>query len=716
MELNLNRVDYIQVDATCSKAARLLPASEHKACQKVVVGSQSGVLHCFGISRGQVETIFKTLPGKSVSRVELGGAVGSIQDKIFMAAGNEVCGYTRKGKQFLKFDTNITDTIRCMSVCGNDLMVCGEYVYNHYFECQDKNYFLSGGRINDMIVLPAEKLKTLVPVLACQDRLLRVLKDSQCQLEIEVSGPVTALALFQDDGGVTGRDVLYGTSDGKVGLISIEKASATPVWELEGSSGEGSVTCLGNYDMTGDGIKDLLVGRIDGQIEVYAYNDVDEPVLRFSYNCGESVTSVLGGVVSTAKYDEVIVTTFSGWVFGLSSEHAEKRLDPNYLLISPESAQKILKLKEEVEQLEAKVAKERENYQLATYSDKGAVSAVPFFGIEDSFVLNRRDASYTLSIQVQTAIDTILLQCNVPVDLLDSDKNSAVVSYTPCDSQESGNYLLATFRCQANTSRLEVKLRTIEGQAGVLRAYVSPVLQPKCCQLREYQLKPLSLHCRTHTPHEDKPLNVLTLRGTFSVGEMHSWVVLSLPEVPERAPATDPATLYFVSTFLGTVLDCVYTRGEATFKSDNISTISILKDVLTKEATRKKISLDISCDINEDSILHTLKLIDPKLEHQLLLAKKVQLIDALKDLKMHEGNVDFLADEYRDILENSEALEAEFKRQPCHLERLYGMITDLFIDVYKFRGNNVKSKVPALLQILDHYDFKSLADFFTNKV
>ena len=32
----------------------------------------------------------------------------------------------------------------------------------------------------------------------------------------------------------------------------------------------------------------------------------------------------------------------------------------------------------------------------------------------------------------------------------------------------------------------------------------------------------------------------------------------------------------------------------ATFQSDNISTISILKDFLTKEATRKKISLDIN--------------------------------------------------------------------------------------------------------------------------
>lgn len=35
-------------------------------------------------------------------------------------------------------------------------------------------------------------------------------------------------------------------------------------------------------------------------------------------------------------------------------------------------------------------------------------------------------------------------------------------------------------------------------------------------------------------------------------------------------------------------------------------------------------------DISDDSVSHTLKMIHPKLEHQLLLAKKVQLIDALK--------------------------------------------------------------------------------------
>ena len=38
-------------------------------------------------------------------------------------------------------------------------------------------------------------------------------------------------------------------------------------------------------------------------------------------------------------------------------------------------------------------------------------------------------------------------------------------------------------RCQANTTRLEIKIRTIEGQYGTLTAYVTPRLQPKCCQV-----------------------------------------------------------------------------------------------------------------------------------------------------------------------------------------------------------------------------------------
>ena len=80
------------------------------------------------------------------------------------------------------------------------------------------------------------------------------------------------------------------------------------------------------------------------------------------------------------------------------------------------------------------------------------MSAIPRLSINDAMTLNQSDASYMLSLECQTAVDNVLLQSDVPVDLLDVEKNSAVVSYSSCGPEE-GNFLLATYRCQANTTR-----------------------------------------------------------------------------------------------------------------------------------------------------------------------------------------------------------------------------------------------------------------------
>lgn len=135
-------------------------------------------------------------------------------------------------------------------------------------------------------------------------------------------------------------------------------------------------------------------------------------------------------------------------------------------------------------------------------------------------VLSKTDSSYILTLEVPTPIDNVLLQSDVPVDLLDVEKNSAVVSYSEAEPQvrtwskllwisydyffQLGNFLLATYRCQINTNSLELKLRTIEGQYGTFRVYVTPLIQPKCCRLIEYGIKPLSHHMRIYQFGENR--------------------------------------------------------------------------------------------------------------------------------------------------------------------------------------------------------------------
>lgn len=58
--------------------------------------------------------MFKNPAGPAINFVRLGGALHTVQDKTFVATGAQVKGYSRKGKQFLSFESNMTETITSM--------------------------------------------------------------------------------------------------------------------------------------------------------------------------------------------------------------------------------------------------------------------------------------------------------------------------------------------------------------------------------------------------------------------------------------------------------------------------------------------------------------------------------------------------------------------------------------------------------------------------
>ena len=65
--------------------------------------------------------------------------------------------------------------------------------------------------------------------------------------------------------------------------------------------------------------------------------------------------------------------------------------------------------RKELEDLQKQVQVERDHYQVTSQSTK-AISAVPKFNVNDKFNLLREDASYILSLELQVAIDNVVLQ------------------------------------------------------------------------------------------------------------------------------------------------------------------------------------------------------------------------------------------------------------------------------------------------------------------
>ena len=59
---------------------------------------------------------------------------------------------------------------------GADLFLTGSYTFHHYRDCKDTNYYLCGDKINDVICMPVDKQPDMTPVLACNDRVLRMLE------------------------------------------------------------------------------------------------------------------------------------------------------------------------------------------------------------------------------------------------------------------------------------------------------------------------------------------------------------------------------------------------------------------------------------------------------------------------------------------------------------------------------------------------------------
>ncbi|XP_050526408.1 Bardet-Biedl syndrome 7 protein homolog isoform X2 [Daktulosphaira vitifoliae] len=689
------------VSPNCMK---IIPSSQNDEAenktQKIIVGDQEGILQLFQIRKGKMNMLFKTLPLDKINNICLGGAFGTIQDKIFVSMGTSVKGYTKKGRMFLSFDTGLTEPVKCMYVSGNELFVSGRHVFNHFSDCKDCNTYLCPETINSLLVLDILKMQTVIPILACADLCIRVLEGSAVKEIFYLSSEPTCLCLMKNNGGAQGNEILVGFLNGGITLLKVEKnASVSVLWELKIHNTQGTVTCMDCFII--DGEYHLLVGRLSGSVEVYSLDSNSVPIEKYKYICSESITSVQGGFIRNYCIPEVIVTTFTGWLFGLTfvDQHIDKKIiSESSNIITNDDKQKILDFRNEISDLERLVSIERDKY--LEFTQKSArTSVLPYLAIKNTINLDSESLIYHLIIELEATIDNILLQCNCLVNFVDVENNNTAVVSKSKYNEEDNNKLLITYRCQLNTTKLELKMWAYEGENGILTAYITPLLQPKSCQVCKFPIKPLLYHQRTFKKIEYQPCSFLTLTGNFSLAEVHTWLSNCLPGIPEKPASQDNIEYSFVSLLFDTLLLCTYKRGLINFKTDNITAIAILKDNFSKEATKRNIILNISYDISVNSLNNVLNIIVPKLKTDIENYKQLELIGAMKQLSVNQNtNSEILTEKYLKMIDNEEKLKEEVFKRPNRLKRLQVIIITLFDDWHKLKGFNIKPNSRTNLQ------------------
>ncbi|CAG5073462.1 Similar to BBS7: Bardet-Biedl syndrome 7 protein (Homo sapiens) [Cotesia congregata] len=708
MSLVLSRVDYVTVGVTSRRSTKILPATDSKSTQKFVVGDHDGILYIYGIKKGELQLIFKSLPGPKIEKTVLGGTIDTPKDKIFVAYGNSVKGFTKKGKMFLEFDTSLVDSISTMYVLGSDLAACSRDLYHRYQNCKDADSYLVGEIIIDVILVTIDNSSVLA-ILACSDRAIRVLSGTRKPTVLRLPSVPTVLALCREGERESHDRILVGTQDGKIGLLKILSDTTCRVTWIINSYGS-EITSLHTYEL--DDNVDILVGRQDGTIEVFNFpydDDEINPSLRYQYMAGESITSIEGGIIGTVGHTEILVTTYSGRIFGLTTRSPGS-------LAADSKEDTINRLKTEIQDLEAKLIedKELENYALDNLTP--LILSVNYRMIQD-----RETASYLLSIELDTPIDNILIQSDTPVELL-NESNNAVLSFSTCNPYE-GNFVLATYRCQVNTSQLETRIRSIEGQPGTLQVYVTTQIQPKCCRKIKIPIHALSLHARLHEEEQSELsgdlCNELRLVGNFTVSEIQAWLSFALPDLPERPVLQDhEVVLKYVSSLTGSILICKYKKGVATFLAENISTILILRDLLTKEATKRKIKLDVFFNIEDGTIVRMLDLIVPKFNSTYQLIEKLKIIDALQEWDLKIDSRENLSTYYQELLKEEDSMRAKLSKNPTILQIIQAVITDIYVDWNRAKGfQRITSKAASekLKDALESRDLQMILQMFIEK-
>jgi len=330
MELDLSSTNLLQVQSIPNNnTVALLPPSK-KGRQKIAVGDSSSSVYCYEIKRGEPVLSFTHKAAKSKSGIHalaLGGEKNK-KDKLFASTGRSVIGINKKGKHFFELNSNLEEQIQNLHVEETTIWTGCEYIYNRYDDGNDVEFFQCPDKVNSIEYNYFSGRQQYDALLGCQDRCIRVVSDGTLTNQIAVDGAVTAVASYNkinDKPDDKMKKVVYGTKSGGVAMIRVGTDGAAAGWKASLPAGmqssKSAINCIDFYDISKDGVDDVIVGDDDGNVRVWGFDmNPDAPSMQFHTCIEESVSAIKCGRVNSPDFDEIVVAGFSGKILSHTNE------------------------------------------------------------------------------------------------------------------------------------------------------------------------------------------------------------------------------------------------------------------------------------------------------------------------------------------------------------------------------------------------------------
>jgi len=711
-EMNLGRLEVGKVGSVSSRGIlEVLPFGKSRR-QKLVVGDDSGRVTCLECKRGEAAVVFRSRIGDNgVSCLTLGGSDGS---EVFASDGRLVVGLNRKAKKTCNFKSNLSEMISCLRVRGNVVHVCGALTYAKYENGREKEYL----NFSDPIMCMCLSTSFEVALIGCKDNAIRVLGKGAVVGKCFVGAAVTALCEYDSTNG----QFFFGTEEGRFGMVKMEmNQDLCRIWEVSEYESEGScVNEIRVHPLNKNDQSDVILARDDGTLQVFNMFG-EQASLHFSRNVGESIRSIAAGIVTSSGFDEILICTFSGNIISFSTEEldaVEERDSKKRQKGEIDDDGRISSMKDEIKTLQKQIDNSRTKLKRSV---KNGMVGPSQLRVNHHLSLQKDRGCFLLSVELAVPLHLLMLKSKVPFSLLEPTsgvncQNSQVCSTTVLNVQDGTHQVIC--RCSEPQKRIQVRLRTIEGQNGEIFMTVISDLKPKVGRRITLKVKPLSMHrrCEQPTEHANMPYSCLSFHGEFAIDQAHDFMRTCLQDFPVGVPdlktnEKEHEELFFSNVVTGSTLWIRYKSGEIILCSESISTLAILREVITRESNCRKINTHMKFQQDEASVPHFLSSLDRKFNVLLKAESDANIYEALREISNEESDLSFLTPHHQEVLHKQTPGKDEVMES---LQVLQGVLSDLYIDIAKFGGKEARGAYmhEHLTRLFQSYNFEDMLKIF----